>query len=275
MKWSAVALLLVSPSLAQEPVYREIRLSGAGAPPEVLAPFDHVSRGADGLLVAVATDDDLARLDAAGIPYEVVVPDLKKKYRDQLASTLGIGAIPPFGFGSMGGYYTFAEVEAKLDLLAAQWPNLVSPKFSIGSSLEGRPLWVIKVSDNPGIDEGEPEVWFDSLHHAREPEGMMALFHFLAWLLQNHGVDPLATHLVDEREIYFLPVVNPDGYVWNETTDPGGGGMWRKNRRPNGDGTFGVDLNRNYGFQWGIDNTGSSPNTNSETYRGTAPFSEP
>jgi carboxypeptidase T len=275
MKWSAVALLLVSSSPAQEPVYREIRLSGAGVPAEVLAPFDHVSRTADGLLVAVATDDDLARLEAAGISYEVVVPDLKKRYRDRFASTLGIGATPPFGFGSMGGYYTFAEVEAKLDLLAAQWPNLVSPKVSIGSSLEGRPLWVIKVSDNPGIDEGEPEVWFDSLHHAREPEGMMALFHFLAWLLQNHGVDPLATHLVDEREIYFLPVVNPDGYVWNETTDPAGGGMWRKNRRPNGDGTVGVDLNRNYGFQWGIDNTGSSPNTNAETYRGTAPFSEP
>src|SRR5690606_38232143 len=64
-------------------------------------------------------------------------------------------------------------------------------------------------------------------------------------------------------------------YVYNETTDPGGGGFWRKNRRNNGGGTYGIDLNRNYGYFWGYDNVGSSPNPWSETYRGTAPFSEP
>ncbi|HET6204099.1 MAG TPA: M14 family zinc carboxypeptidase [Planctomycetota bacterium] len=275
MKRTAIALLLLAPAFAQGGPYRSIRIPRRAASPEILAPFDHVSSAPGGLLEVVATDADLARLDAAGVPYDVVVPDLEKHYRDRTASSLGVGAAPPFGFGSMGGYYTFAEVVQKLDQISAQWPSLATPKFSIGASLEGRPLWTIKVSDNPNVDESEPEVWFDALHHAREPEGMMTLFHFLAWLLQNYGTDPVATHLVNEREIFFLPVVNPDGYVWNETTNPGGGGLWRKNRRPNGDGTFGVDLNRNYAFQWGVDNTGSSPATNAETYRGTAPFSEP
>ncbi|MBK9176428.1 MAG: immune inhibitor A [Flavobacteriales bacterium] len=85
----------------------------------------------------------------------------------------------------------------------------------------------------------------------------------------------MCTYLLDERELFFVPCVNPDGYVYNEATDPAGGGMWRKNRRDNGDGTFGVDLNRNYGHQWGIDDSGSSPIPMSDTYRGPSPFSEP
>jgi carboxypeptidase T len=78
-------------------------------------------------------------------------------------------------------------------------------------------------------------------------------------------------HLVDSREIYIAPVVNPDGYVY-DYTDGTSGRMWRKNRRPNGNGTAGVDLNRNYGFQWGT--TGISRSPGSDTYLGPSPFSE-
>ena len=81
--------------------------------------------------------------------------------------------------------------------------------------------------------------------------------------------------LVDNRELYFIPVINVDGYVYNENTNPNGGGNWRKNRRDNGGGIFGVDPNRNYSFQWGFNNSGSSPTPSSSTYRGTGPFSEP
>ena len=73
----------------------------------------------------------------------------------------------------------------------------------------------------------------------------------------------------------FVPCVNPDGYLYNEKNHPDGGGLWRKNRRRNEDGTFGVDLNRNYGFKWGYDNLGSSAVPESEVYRGPAAFSEP
>ena len=84
--------------------------------------------------------------------------------------------------------------------------------------------------------------------------------------------------MINNREIWFIPVVNPDGYVYNELIEPNGGGMHRKNRLDtncgNGDNR-GVDLNRNYGYGWGSDDTGSSPNPCSATYRGESEFSEP
>ncbi len=75
--------------------------------------------------------------------------------------------------------------------------------------------------------------------------------------------------------MYFIPCVNPDGYIYNHSTNPNGGGMWRKNRRNNMDGTVGVDLNRNYGYNWAYDDFGSSPTSSQDTYRGLSAFSEP
>jgi carboxypeptidase T len=93
------------------------------------------------------------------------------------------------------------------------------------------------------------------------------------YLLENYGTNPEVTYLVDHTEMYFIPVINPDGYIRNETTNPNGGGMWRKNRRPNSNGTFGVDLNRNYSYAWGT--TGISTNMASDIYCGPSAFSEP
>ena len=78
---------------------------------------------------------------------------------------------------------------------------------------------------------------------------------------------------MDNRELYIVSIVNPDGMVYNEQTNPNGGGMWRKNRRYNGGGSYGVDPNRNYPFEWY--GGGSSSDPNSETYRGPSPGSEP
>jgi murein tripeptide amidase MpaA len=96
--------------------------------------------------------------------------------------------------------------------------------------------------------------------------------YYMWYLLENYGTDPEATYLVDNREMYFVPCFNPDGYEYNRQTDPNGGGMWRKNRRNNG-GSYGVDLNRNFGYMWGYDDLGSSPIPSSETYRGPSAFS--
>ncbi|MFL5753668.1 MAG: M14 family zinc carboxypeptidase, partial [Bacteroidia bacterium] len=112
------------------------------------------------------------------------------------------------------------------------------------------------------------------LHHAREAESLSQLIFYMWYLLENYNTDPEIAYLVNNLEIYFVPCVNPDGYIYNETTNPNGGGMWRKNRRDNLDGTFGVDLNRNYGYNWGFDNFGSSPTSSSDTYRGPSGFSE-
>ena len=250
--------------------------------------FSHPAEegGASQRFDVIVTDEELARLRRLEADVVVVHQDLAGFYEQRLltpeedaatesGSSLGAWLSPPFGQGSMGGYYTWAEVTSVLDQIAAAYPAIVRGRQSIGSSLQGRGIWNVKVSDNPTVDENEPEVRFDAMHHCREPQGMQATLWTLLWLVENYGTDARATWIVDNREIWFLPVINPDGYVFNQSTNPGGGGLWRKNRRDNGDGTFGVDLNRNYDFQWGVDNLGSSPSTSSETYRGPAPASEP
>jgi len=210
----------------------------------------------------VADSLDIALLQLWGYTPLIVVPDL----RAQAAGLLG---------ASMGGYHTYVEVKAFLDSVAAARPDLVSPVFSIGQSLEAREIWGIKISDNPNGNDGRPEVFYNALTHAREPGGMEVLLYTIKYLLDNYGTDPLVTSLVNTRALYFVPVVNPDGYVHNQTIAPAGGGLWRKNRRPNGGGSFGVDLNRNFGYQWGYPNGGSGSSPGSDVYRGTGPFSEP
>ena len=95
------------------------------------------------------------------------------------------------------------------------------------------------------------------------------------YLLENYETDEEIQRIVDHTELYFVPVINPDGYAYNESTNPNGGGMWRKNRRNNGNGSYGVDLNRNYGYFWGLNDEGSSPYPRKNTYRGPEAFSEP
>ncbi len=212
---------------------------------------------------AFARPSDLQKLKQNGIGYDIIHEDVQEFYEVRSSA-------PDFG-----GYRTLSEVEAYLDSLQAAHPTIMTDKFSIGLTIEGRNQWVIKISDNPDVDEDEPEVFYNSLTHAREPAGCAALLYFMEYLVTNYGIDPEATYLVDNRELYFLPVVNPDGYYYNEETNPNGGGMWRKNRRENWDGSYGVDLNRNYGHMWGYDNLGSSPDPDYALYRGTGPFSEP
>jgi hypothetical protein len=182
-----------------------------------------------------------------------------------------------FELGSMGGYYTLQEVLNELDSMHMKYPDLISVKQQAGgqTSIEGRPLYYVKISKNPGVTAPVPKVFYNALIHAREPEGMEQLIFFMWYLLENYATNEEVKYLVDNLEFYFLPVENPDGYQYNCTTEPYGGGMFRRNRRDNGDGSFGVDLNRNYGYRWGYDDIGSSPNTWDETYRGTGPFSEP
>jgi hypothetical protein len=198
-----------------------------------------------------------------------------------ICNTVGTPEYPVpahFKQGSMNGYYTYQELLDDLDSMALLYPNLITVKASIDSTnttWEGRPIYFVKVSDNPNIDEAEPEVYYSAMHHAREPGSMQQLVYYIWYLLENYNQDSLVTSVVNNRELFFLPCVNPDGYLYNELTNPGGFGYWRKNRRDNLDGTFGVDLNRNYDQFWGFDDIGSSPFTNSEVYRGPSPGSEP
>lgn len=93
------------------------------------------------------------------------------------------------------------------------------------------------------------------------------------YLLENYQTNPTIQALVNQSEIFFIPIVNPDGYAYNSTNSPTGGGNWRKNRRNNGDGSYGVDNNRNYNYHFG--ETGVSSTPSGDTWPGTAAFSEP
>jgi len=206
---------------------------------------------------------ELDELRKRGYDIEVEIPDIVEYNQSRLAAT------------GMGGYRTFDDIVLALDTLHNLNPAITTEKFSIGQTIEGREMWVMKISDNPEIDEDEPESFFDAAIHAREVITPLVLIESMRSLITGYGVDTFLTRLVDTREIFFLPCVNPDGYHYNEVVAPDGGGMWRKNRRVNGDGSFGVDLNRNFTYQWGYDDIWSSPIPEAATFRGTAPGSEP
>ncbi len=185
-----------------------------------------------------------------------------------VVAALGASATPI----DFSNFHTPAQIDAELNNLAAAHPGLAQV-VTIGMSVEGRPIWALKISDNVGVDEtNEGDVVFVALHHAREWLTAEMGLYLAEYLLTHYGSDAALQACMNNLEIWIIPVVNPDGYV--HTAAMGGYRYWRKNRRNNGDGTFGVDLNRNYSFQWGLP-SGSSGVTNDDTYRGPSAFSEP
>lgn len=218
-----------------------------------------------GQYIDIVTDSaEVDQLSSMGYDVEIVHEDLVAFYQSRLAQGK-----------PMGGYHTYSETNAAMDSIHNAHPTITTARINVGTTLEGRTIWGMKISDNPGVDEDEPEVFFNGLTHAREPITIELLLYFMRYLTNNYGTDSLATYLVNNREIWVVPILNPDGYEYNRQTNPNGGGMYRKNRRNCGGGNWGVDLNRNWGYMWGYDNNGSSPNCADETYRGTSGFSEP
>ena len=218
----------------------------------------------DGWADVFVRDEDYRRLRAMGYEIEIIHDDVSAFYASRLAETDG-----------MGDYKTLAEIYAYLDAMKAAHPDIITDRISIGQTFEGRDICAMKISDNPGTDEDEPELFFNAAIHSCEVATPEVLLYFMDYMTDNYGVDPEVTDIVDNCEIWLVPVINADGYYHNEVIAPEGGGMWRKNRRDNLDGTFGVDLARNFGYKWAYNNLSSSAVTSAENYRGTEPFSEP
>ncbi|MBC5863513.1 M14 family zinc carboxypeptidase [Flavobacterium turcicum] len=187
---------------------------------------------------------------------------------------------------TFGGSLTNSGVNAELDKMRQLYPNLISVKSNISPTNQlthqGRPIYYVKISDNPASTEAEPQVLYTGMTHSREVSSMMNTIYYMWYLLENYNTDPFIKSIVDNTELFFIPVANPDGLAWNETIAPNGGGMQRKNLRPticdagttaSTNNTRGVDLNRNYGYYYGL--VGSSAVACDNTYRGTAAFSEP
>ncbi|WP_127129357.1 M14 family zinc carboxypeptidase [Pseudoflavitalea rhizosphaerae] len=266
--------------------------------------FDHgeVNEESNSFITSLNTKQ-LAALKATGSSYSILIEDEEAAFRQQYrkgnfyrnagatmvngklqfqqscASAIESVDVPAaFTEGSYGGYYTFAEMQERINYMVNTYPSLVDTIILPTRTYNGNPLIVVKISDNADTDENEPEALYTGLHHAREGMSMMNLFFFMNYLLEHYNSDARIKDLVDSRELYFLPCVNPDGYVYNETNSPGGGGMWRKNRRNNGAGNGrGVDINRNYGVDWGVNgaNVSISNDPDDETYIGPSAWSEP
>jgi hypothetical protein len=223
--------------------------------------FDVARVMPDGSMQVVATSRDrevlITRFGA-----RVEIENMEEFYRQHLDQTK-----------INGDYRTYEQMYDELSTLQASYPS-IARLDTIGYSLEGRPIYAFKISDNVEVDEeDEPEVQFNGMVHAREPMGLEICMTTINYLFVNQA-EPEVADMINTMEIWFVPIINVDGYVYNETTNPGGGGMWRKNRRDNGDGSFGVDLNRNWGFKWAA-YPNSSPDGSTEIYHGTGPFSEP
>lgn len=214
----------------------------------------------DGLADLAVDDEQLGWLSSLGVPVAILE-------RATHAAPMDLDS-------NLGAYYTYAEMQASLDSLVYRFPQLTRID-TLGTSIEGRSIRAIKISDNSAVDEDEPEVFIFGCLHARELMSVEVPIRLAAYLLEHYG-DPRIKAIVDTREVWIAPMINPDGHVYVEQNHSGASyTWWRKNRRMNGDGSYGVDLNRNFGYMWGYDNVGSSPTPSSAIYRGTAAFSEP
>ncbi len=185
----------------------------------------------------------------------------------------GTGDIGTLDFPSAdSNYHNYAELIAVVNQVVSDHPS-IARKTSIGTSYEGRDLPIIKISDNVATDESEPEILFNSQQHAREHLTVEMAIYLLNLFTDNYGSDTQITNLVNSREIWIVPTVNPDGSEYDIAT--GSYRSWRKNRQPNsGSSNVGTDLNRNWAYNWGCCG-GSSGTTSSATYRGPSAFSAP
>jgi len=212
---------------------------------------------------------------------DIIIPvyRLQELLNLQLPYTVLIADMDSYDREMMGSYHTFAQIQNILQGIAINYSSIAS-LFSIGTSYEGRTIWCLEITDNPGVDEGEPGVFFMGLHHAREWPTVEICLNIANNLTSRYGINSTITNLVNNRRIWIVPCVNPDGYYYCHDL----GNDWRKNRQyfPQY-GTYGVDLNRNYNGSsngdiwgaWGSIGSGSvTHDPRDEVYCGPGPTSE-
>lgn len=217
-----------------------------------------VHHGTDQWLIPA---DQINAVRASGMMVRVVVDDVEPI----LAAERARVAAPAEG----NWYADFKDWDAiniKVDEIVASRPDLVT-KLTLGQSLQGRDIVGMRIS-GPGTDK--PAVLFNAAQHAREWIAPMVPMYIAEQLIAEYDTNPVVQELVDGVEIFIVPVVNPDGYEYSWDVER----FWRKNRRNNGNGTWGVDLNRNWDIDWNGGDSNSNDG-NSDVYVGTAPMSEP
>jgi len=208
-----------------------------------------------------ATDGEIRRLKASKIQVSSR-EDLNARANEALAESRPAA--------NAGAYHTYEEVRDELKAMVKEHPTQAK-LHDLGHSVQGRSIFAIEIGDIPGAGSDPAQVLVLGCHHAREWISVEVPMKLARELLENRTHNTDIQDLVKSSRIWIIPMVNPDGHHYTVVTNR----MWRKNLRNNGDGTLGVDLNRNYaGPDWGTP-PGSSSSTSSETYHGPTPFSEP
>lgn len=214
-------------------------------------------RGPGMPLDVVVRGDALRELRAARVTWQVLVPDIDAVARAEAARLRRPAATQHADW--FAEYKDYRAIAERLRELALHAPDRAS-LHGIGSSLDGRTIWALRV----GKPEGTPMLIHGTLH-AREWIAAMVSTCVADRLVREYDTNPEIRAFVDRMDLWIVPVANPDGYQYSWSTDR----YWRKNRRER----HGVDLNRNFSVAWG--GSGSSARKSAQDYRGEYAFSEP
>lgn len=162
-------------------------------------------------------------------------------------------------------YTSYQQTIAFLEKAVGEHPHLIRVS-SIGTTWEGRPIMMATISLDVEYADQKPAMLYTGTIHAREWIGNELAIKFIEYVIDNYRVDPKLKEALTRNTLYMVPCLNPDGFEFSRNHFS----FWRKNRRDNGDGTFGVDLNRNFGVRFK-----RSTETHLNTYGGPEAFSEP
>lgn len=217
----------------------------------------------DNYVIAYGNDVDLNKMKSRGLLIAASDLAIENNFKKK---DLSIKDFP----AKDSTYHNYIELTDSIKELATKNPDLVKLS-AIAQTGEKRNIWALEITNDPANASQRPGIIFMGGHHAREHLSVEMPLMWAQYLVaQFRNNNPRVVQLLNSRVIHIIPTVNPDGMEY----DISGAKyqMWRKNRARNADGTYGVDLNRNYGYQWGTG--GSSNNTSNETYMGPKPFSE-
>jgi hypothetical protein len=295
-----VSLSPVGKAEGPRPMIVRVHVDSPQDAAHLMGHFDETHNHGDDEIELLLWPGDQARLDALDLDYDVVIEDLWAHDMEQSRGPKPILSLPG---PDRDDYRRLDDYATEMAELAESNPKLVKLFEMKRPSLEGRTIHGVEIAANvKKTDDGRPIYYIDGIHHAREWPASEYTILFVHYLVEKYGKDPNVTSLLRKARVIAVPVVNVDGFDYsreavtsaNQSTRNntsllgslnGFEGYWRKNRRSATGATvpvvqrnpdaFGVDPNRNYPFEWGDSQGGSSGNQFDQTYRGEAPFSEP
>lgn len=276
----------------------EVQVTSDKQANDLMTNYDETHNHRIGVIEILAWPGDIARLEASGYDYEIIVDDVVAHDRALFAEAPKIPVALPGP--DHDNYRVLADYNSEMKALAKKNPSLVRLIKAPFPTLEGRDVFAVEIAANVKKVDGRPTFYVDGVHHAREwPAGEYPMI-FAHYLVEGFGKNKEITNLLKKERVLIVPIVNADGFDYsrsslfaqqpNVDSAHGAGcsiagceGYWRKNRRSLSGATvpvaqknpdaYGVDPNRNYSWLWG--GPGASADRTSQVHYGEAPFSEP